>query len=174
MSHFFSSILPGLALVTPTSLLPLPELRRQGQKDFACMNEFFRGFRCLSLHQKRLVVESFLENDNRPDARLCSCPGCMSSSVQAGDIESLPQGLLYGPGIQLTCRDRIRMTANFGLYCVAATSILRLLPVKHSGISTPLLYYGTTHSMFQAHIETFSLYSWNYLHFGSPKVWFVM
>ncbi|XP_034243493.1 lysine-specific demethylase 4D-like [Thrips palmi] len=78
-------------------------------------------------------------------------------------------GVVYGSGILVT-GTTLSMAPHFGLYAVAATSLLRYLPAKFDGVTAPMLYFGSTYSFFPAHVEDSSLFSVNYLHYGQPKV----
>lgn len=42
------------------------------------------------------------------------------------------------------------------------------------GVTTPYLYIGMWSSIFGYHVEDMNLYSISYLHFGAPKIWYVV
>lgn len=45
---------------------------------------------------------------------------------------------------------------------------------KLNGITDPYLYIGGYGTIFGWHVEDYNLPSINYLHMGSPKVWYVI
>jgi hypothetical protein len=45
---------------------------------------------------------------------------------------------------------------------------------KFLGIHTPFLYFGSWKTFFMLHVEDAFLGSINYLHYGEPKVWYVV
>lgn len=46
--------------------------------------------------------------------------------------------------------------------------------VKLSGVNLPYIYIGEWKTMFGWHKEDLDLYSINYLHHGSPKIWYII
>lgn len=55
----------------------------------------------------------------------------------------------------------------------ASKSLLRYVDDELiSGVMVPWMYVGSCFSAFNWHIEDHALYSVNYIHFGSPKVWY--
>lgn len=84
--------------------------------------------------------------------------------------ESLKQQLTYGSDCDFTCFNPDHK--EFNLYQV--TSRLRFLIAKSAtakGLTTPFCYFGAPLSPFAWHTEDAKLYSVNFLHFGSDKVW---
>eukprot|EP01102_Stenamoeba_stenopodia_P007903 TRINITY_DN222_c0_g5_i4.p1 TRINITY_DN222_c0_g5~~TRINITY_DN222_c0_g5_i4.p1 ORF type:complete len:340 (+),score=62.52 TRINITY_DN222_c0_g5_i4:358-1377(+) len=53
-------------------------------------------------------------------------------------------------------------------------TILKLIDVPIPGVNSPYLYFGMWKSVFACHTEDMDLYSVNYLHFGYPKIWYVI
>ncbi|XP_034231373.1 uncharacterized protein LOC117639629 [Thrips palmi] len=173
VKHFYSDVLPKKAIHLNRSGPSLSKLKKQGECDAASLRKFFDRFQTLAIGQKKKVVDTAMSKDTRITEEVCSCSGCATDNVSC-EGSDLKKGVMYGSGIELTFNDRIRMSPHFGLYCLASTSLLRLLPNHYPGITLPFLYYGNTHSFFAAHIEDFSLYSWNVLHYGAPKIWLVI
>jgi len=144
----------------------------QGKKDAKDFKKFHTGLVCLSLEEKWKLVQKSIDEDRRQLKEECECRGC-SHEGHCFETTTTNKGVMYGAGIELSTKDQIKMSKNFGLFCLCATSLLRLLKHHYPGISLPFLYFGSTHSIFPIHIEDGSLFSINYLHYGAPKVWLV-
>ncbi|KAJ1529972.1 hypothetical protein ONE63_006700 [Megalurothrips usitatus] len=165
VNKFFTEVLPQKAC-TVTQPSKKSVLKR-GKKDAASLKKFTRGFFTLPIAQRQEMINSSLKSDARETAYQCSCPGCFMDDV----LVDHAKGVMYGSGIDVTAKDEIRISKHFGLYCLASTSLIRFLPHHYPGITTPFLYFGGPNSFFPAHIEDYSMYSFNYLHFGEDKTW---
>lgn len=172
VDHYFNNIIPDMACCTTVeSKKSAKSLQAQGKRDAAQMKKFLTGLNTMPLAERLVHLEKALEADKRPVNEACECKGCFTDN----DVFQQPQlGVMYGKGVEISVSDRIKMTKHFGLFCLSSTSILRLLKHNFPGITLPFLYYGSTHSFFPAHIEDFSLFSWNILHYGQPKIWIVV
>jgi hypothetical protein len=53
-------------------------------------------------------------------------------------------------------------------------SMLSEVQVNVPGVTTPYLYFGMYKATFAWHVEDMDLFSINYIHFGAPKVWYVV
>lgn len=78
-----------------------------------------------------------------------------------------------------TCDDREELYRNhpWNINNMPCSSASLLHYLKHdaglvSGVMVPWVYAGSCFSSFCWHIEDHALYSVNYIHFGSPKVWY--
>lgn len=172
VNHYFHNVIPKLAGRKGQACKKQQKLSAsisQGKRDSASVKRFMTGLAAMPPEQRCALIEKSLLNDKRSFKETCECGGC---SI---DTDHMPeQGVMYGKGVEVLVPDKIRMSKSFGLYCLPSTSLLRLLKHKYEGITMPFLYFGALHSFFPAHIEDFSLYSWNYLHFGKPKIWIVV
>lgn len=63
---------------------------------------------------------------------------------------------------------------NVNNISLASKSLLRYVDDDEliSGVMVPWMYVGSCFSAFNWHVEDHALYSINYIHFGSPKVWY--
>jgi hypothetical protein len=53
-------------------------------------------------------------------------------------------------------------------------SLLGEVQVSVPGVTTPYLYFGMYKATFSWHVEDMDLFSINYIHFGAPKIWYVV
>ncbi|KAL3318777.1 Lysine-specific demethylase 4C [Cichlidogyrus casuarinus] len=84
----------------------------------------------------------------------------------------LERKTLYGANIPGTLTDSKVRAFNIGKLGSMIEHIFGDTPI--SGVNTPYLYFGSPFSSFAWHVEDAELYSINYLHDGSSKVWYVI
>lgn len=174
VNHFFTEVLPEIALKQKIGAKsqPFSKTVAQGKKDAKDYKKFQDALVCLSVEEKLKLVQKGFDTDKRHLKEECDCSGCCHEGL-CFQSKTKSQGIMYGAGIEITHNDQIKLSKNFGLFCLSATSLLRLLRHRYPGVTLPFLYYGVTHSIFPIHIEDGSLFSINYLHYGAPKVWWV-
>jgi len=81
-------------------------------------------------------------------------------SVQyANDVEGTACGDAFGP---------------WNLAGIAKNSLLSLVDDNIPGVNTPMLYVGILFAHFCWHYEDNALFSINYMHEGSPKIWYTV
>lgn len=81
---------------------------------------------------------------------------------------------IYAADIQMTLMDFNLKYWNLN----SLNSILDLVDKEYwidiDGVNNPYMYFGMWRSTFAWHTEDMDLYSINYLHFGAPKLWYVI
>ena len=68
-------------------------------------------------------------------------------------------------------KKKIEITEEFSLSTLG--TILDMHPDTFSGVMTPMVFVGFPHSCFCVHTEDAAPWSSSYLHFGTPKLWYV-
>uniref|UniRef100_A0A0V0J8J0 Putative lysine-specific demethylase 4B n=2 Tax=Schistocephalus solidus TaxID=70667 RepID=A0A0V0J8J0_SCHSO len=81
---------------------------------------------------------------------------------------------LYGANVSGTLTDPTEPAFNIPNLESALSLVLAEENVQINGVNTPYLYFGMWATTFAWHVEDIDLYSINYLHFGSPKLWYVI
>eukprot|EP00282_Hemiselmis_andersenii_P039381 CAMPEP_0169430188 /NCGR_PEP_ID=MMETSP1042-20121227/2264_1 /TAXON_ID=464988 /ORGANISM="Hemiselmis andersenii, Strain CCMP1180" /LENGTH=385 /DNA_ID=CAMNT_0009540483 /DNA_START=164 /DNA_END=1318 /DNA_ORIENTATION=+ len=77
----------------------------------------------------------------------------------------------YGSDVEGTaCQDTF---GPWDLRSIAGKSLLGIMENRIPGVTTPMMYVGMLFAHFCWHYEDNALYSINYNHGGSPKIWYV-
>lgn len=170
ISHFFSEVIPSMTISSRSTSKSssLKELQRRGKRDAKSLSTFMSGMLTLPMAEREALIAKCLLKDKRQECDPCPCPSCVAhEGVELNSAKCV----IYGSGVAVTVKDRIKVSTHFGLYALASTSLLRLLEHQYPGVTMPFLYFGSKHSFFPAHIEDASLFSLSYLHYGQPKIW---
>lgn len=164
MHHYFETMLPNLSGVVNNSEDDnAAKLLEEGRKLSLNMSSFATALMCRSISERRELIDASMKRDRRQLYTDCNCNGCY--------IYMPSKEILHKSQVNLNVGEKLMLSENFGIYALGYTSILRLLPYHCPGITTPVLHYGDTHTFIPAHTEIMSLYSFNYLHRGHPRVW---
>ncbi|KAK3920972.1 putative lysine-specific demethylase 4A [Frankliniella fusca] len=176
ITHFFNDVVSRIALenCTPHKSPTHQSVVDQGQKDALNIEDFLRSMKTLPLCERERLINQSLKDNIRSECHMCKCPGCCFNNVNEIDECNPLKWVAYGSEVTVKAEDCFKISKHFGLYALTSTSILRVLPCSYPGITSPYLYYGTTHSFFTAHYENESLYSFNFLHHGHSKIWIVV
>ncbi|KAF0982562.1 hypothetical protein FDP41_011492 [Naegleria fowleri] len=84
------------------------------------------------------------------------------------------QAPLYGSDLYGTLFVDPKTPWNLNTLDSVLSRILKKQGITLPGINSPYLYVGSYKSFFAWHCEDLDLYSINYMHFGSPKVWYTI
>lgn len=115
-----------------------------------------------------LRLEKFEESGSRSG---CHCDTCAYLNLRIPVNEHGPIGFLYSAGIEETCKKHLYLTKNFSMAHLCHRNMLGELDCVYGGVSFPSLYLGTSHSTFPIHVEDLSLWSFNFILKGFPKLW---
>ncbi|XP_034244640.1 uncharacterized protein LOC117647170 isoform X2 [Thrips palmi] len=100
----------------------------------------------------------------------CRCNLCALTY----DQPSVETGIFYCLGIEENQDDYVLTTANFAMSQLCFSNMLSDLDSMYAGVSYPKLYLGGVHSFIPLHIEDLSLWSFNFLLHGYPKLWMII
>lgn len=135
--------------------------RRQQYQKKATMEE---KKKILDLGLQLEKIESSLHSE-------CQCDSCKYLEFEVPLHNDEPIGLLYSAGIEESAKNYVYLTQNFAMAHLCFKNMLGELGSVFGGISLPALYFGTSHSVFPIHVEDLSLWSFNFLLKGFPKLW---
>uniref|UniRef100_A0A5K3EXQ7 JmjC domain-containing protein n=2 Tax=Mesocestoides corti TaxID=53468 RepID=A0A5K3EXQ7_MESCO len=79
---------------------------------------------------------------------------------------------IYGANVSGSLTDPDQPSCNIPKLRSTLSDILAQEDIEIGGVNTPYLYFGAWATTFAWHVEDMDLYSINYLHFGSPKLWY--
>ncbi|KAL3898940.1 MAG: hypothetical protein SGCHY_002398, partial [Lobulomycetales sp.] len=78
----------------------------------------------------------------------------------------------YGADMVGSLFERSKSGGSWNLYHL--DNLLNKVEPDLPGVNVPYLYFGQWKASFPWHVEDMDLYSINYIHFGSPKQWYVI
>lgn len=81
---------------------------------------------------------------------------------------------MYGANISGSLTDPDQPACNIPKLKSILSDVFEEEQIKIGGVNTPYLYFGAWATTFAWHVEDIDLYSINYLHFGEPKLWYVV
>ncbi|KAL7053346.1 hypothetical protein AAHC03_025460 [Spirometra sp. Aus1] len=124
-------------------------------------------------HQRNMTFEKFAKLAKSAKSRQ---PRFGNISELESKYWSSIQNLqpLYGANVSGSLTDPTQPTCNIPKLESALSLVLAEENVQINGVNTPYLYFGMWATTFAWHVEDIDLYSINYLHFGSPKLWYVI
>ncbi|XP_026271626.1 uncharacterized protein LOC113201878 [Frankliniella occidentalis] len=132
-------------------------------------DSFMAKFERMSSEEKSKAAMKMVKDDKRVENIGCACIDAENDLP-----ESPAGGVMYASGIPVEPSDELRMSPQYMMLFMGATTMNRLLKEHYSGVTRPMLYFGTTHTFAPVHVEDGSLFSINFLHYGQPKLWFVV
>jgi hypothetical protein len=78
----------------------------------------------------------------------------------------------YGTDIHTSGMNRTMSDWNLSKFVKLPSNVLKYCQQQIPGVTSPMMYFGMTNSMFCWHAEDNDLNSISYLHSGSPKTWY--
>lgn len=173
LNHFYSVVeskAVPLAKEKPKRISSIQNTARAGyesRQTFNMKNTVEEKSRALHL---AMQLEAMAEGTREIE---CQCDVCASGRFQVPDHEDGPLGFLYGAGIEESNENFLKITSNFSMASLCYRNMLSGLDFSFPGVSFPFLYLGASHSAFAIHVEDYSLWSFNFLIKGYPKLWCV-
>lgn len=171
-SHFFNDVIKKMAK-EPYGHKCKPSVNRlskDGKVKFREHMNFMKRLQSMPAPARKDLIDQVIAADERK-----TLDTLYSGSEDEGEgnmsAQYQDEGIMYASGIPVRKTDRFMMTEYFGLYALSHVSMFRVLKNHYEGVTSPLLFFAGPHSFFPCHIEDMALYSINFHHHGSPRLW---